>query len=92
MYVYLYIYVYIYIYIYTYDEVGKNKPLLKKYLNIFAIAFTNCFFFISAFSYRNVHIINIVKREYTFHEFIFRNHILNENEAIFRKSISDERK
>ena len=44
MYVYLYIYVYIYIYIYTYDEVGKNEPLLKKYLNIFAIAFTNCFF------------------------------------------------
>ena len=30
--------------------------------------------------------------EYTFPEFIFRNHMSHENEAILRKSISDERK
>ena len=29
---------------------------------------------------------------YTFPEFIIRNHMLHENEAILRKSMSDERK
>ena len=35
-----------------------------------------------------------IKREgeYTFPEFIFRNHMSHENETILRKSISDERK
>ena len=47
------------------------------------------------FSYL-VHILCLmyqtITEQYTFPEFIFRNHMSHENEAILRKSISDERK
>ena len=37
--------------------------------------------------------LNIYQKEkYTFPEFIFRNHMSHENEAILRKSTSDEKK
>ena len=38
---------------------------------------------------RNV--IDNITSQYTFPEFIFRNHMSHENEVILRKSISDER-